>query len=457
MFAYSDQEPDAAGACEFDGIAKQVEEYLPESAAVFPNECWHCRVDFGVETHALCPGLSSQGVDGAIDQLTEVEVMLFQLHFAGFDLGKVQGFVDQMQQRGAGLLRRPDPGELFICHILLFAQQAEKTEQGIQRGADFVAHAGKKAGFCLGGGLGRFLGLFQCVFILDAFGNVAHVGDEQFAVVYVDSSDRKLHRELLATGAHCRHLDALVHNRAVTGFQVMRHAFPVHLTQPGRDDHIHHRFADNIFPAISECCFGRIIELDDAAILIHGDDAVEGGSQNGMLLFLVQFQFPGHVVECLCCLCQFVAAQDVDLVSDVAVGNLVGGLCQAVQLACQVGAERQRKQCNQCHLEQRDSTGILYGRADGVLYMPGCKPDLDAAVVRVALGDVDRAVEHAIVNFLVAEVFTERQVLVGTVAGLCQHEAATVQYAYIVEFWCLDRLDHEVFQGGEVGRQDPVS
>ncbi len=94
------------------------------------------------------------------EQAARAEGCFLEFELAGLDLRQVEHHVDDFEQMltGGFQLVQADP---------LFGRQAAAADQvghaadGIERGADFVAHVGQEGALGATGGFGSFLGLLQ--------------------------------------------------------------------------------------------------------------------------------------------------------------------------------------------------------------------------------------------------------------------------------------------------------
>ena len=100
-----------------------------------------------------------QQFDRRLDQLHEIERLLFEVELAGFDLGEIENFLDQGQQHVAGSLHRLDVA-LLLRRQGRVAQQAGHAEDAVQRRADFMRDHRQEAALGLIGGL-RFFTRFR--------------------------------------------------------------------------------------------------------------------------------------------------------------------------------------------------------------------------------------------------------------------------------------------------------
>ena len=128
---------------EFERVAHVVEQGLPQPGRVAAQR-FGKRLRIDRDLQPLAPGLFvDQGLD-VFEQRRELEIGVLQLNPSGFDLGKIEDVVDDREQVLAGAL------DLLHPHGLLLRQpraqdQVGEPEDGVHRGADFVAHVGKES------------------------------------------------------------------------------------------------------------------------------------------------------------------------------------------------------------------------------------------------------------------------------------------------------------------------
>ena len=99
-----DLDHDLALAGELDGVADEVDQDLPQPGDVADQDLGDGIVHQVGQVKVLLGRLGGQQVQGLLDAGVEFEGMMFQLEFAGFDLGEIEDVVDDGQQASA-LLR----------------------------------------------------------------------------------------------------------------------------------------------------------------------------------------------------------------------------------------------------------------------------------------------------------------------------------------------------------------
>jgi hypothetical protein len=162
---------DAAFFGELDRVVEQVGQHLAHAQLVAAQAGRQGRVVVDVDVQALGARVRRQGRRQLVDQRQQVVVVLFEFDRAFFQLGGVEDFVQQAQQRAAGAANRIEVAALFGRQFAV-EQHVGEAEDRVHRRADLVAHVGHEAGARGGGLLGGFLRFAQRVFHLAAFGDV---------------------------------------------------------------------------------------------------------------------------------------------------------------------------------------------------------------------------------------------------------------------------------------------
>src|SRR5262245_38740720 len=110
--------------------------------------------------------------------------------------------------------------------------------------------------------------------------NVANETGECRRARKIDLRDRHLDRELAPVATHPRQLDSRIEVNGMSGLEVASEATAVIRSQRRRHDELGHVLTDGVVARIAKDPLGRRIELENAALRVHRDDAVEGGAQD---------------------------------------------------------------------------------------------------------------------------------------------------------------------------------
>jgi len=89
-------------------------------------------------------------------------------------------------------------------------------------------------------------------------------------------ADRELDRKFGAVGAQRRGLDQPTDERTVARLGKARESLGVAAAQALGNDDVGEKPADDVGARVAERAFGSGVELDDATVAVHADDAVEG-------------------------------------------------------------------------------------------------------------------------------------------------------------------------------------
>ena len=152
-----DAHDDFTGIRELDGIAHQVDQYLPQAHGVAAHLGRYVESDIAGQFEPLGMGARRADLDGLLHCFPQAKFDAFQLELAGFDFREIQDIVDDLQQRsrgmGDGLREVPLARRQFRC-----LQQFRHAHDPVHRRADFVAHACEKFALGAAGALGRLFG-----------------------------------------------------------------------------------------------------------------------------------------------------------------------------------------------------------------------------------------------------------------------------------------------------------
>ena len=175
-------------------------------------------LDIGIEQQVLVVGAPGHHAQRFRQRLRQIERLQVELHPAGLDLRHVQDVVDDFEQIVAA-------GQDVVAVFLVFlrAERAEhaaahdlgKSDDGVERRAQLVAHIGEEFGFGLVGFLGAvlFLGIFfgevgefdglplqrrLRAFQVDHRGAQPKIVVDQFLFVLLDAGDVGADRDVAA-------------------------------------------------------------------------------------------------------------------------------------------------------------------------------------------------------------------------------------------------------------------
>ena len=129
-------------------------------------------VDEGCDLDALGLRARSQQLDHLFDHAGKVEGPRLEIEAAGFDLGEIENFLDQREQRLAGGLHGLGIGGLFRRQRRI-EQEIRHAENAVERRADFVADHGEEARLGAIGVFGLVARLAQHVLGMHPVGDVA--------------------------------------------------------------------------------------------------------------------------------------------------------------------------------------------------------------------------------------------------------------------------------------------
>ena len=139
----ADGEGDRALAGILDRVVQQVDQDLLDAHLVPAEHTGNGGVHVELELQALLLGLDPDHVDDLGEQGPRLVGDVDDLHLAGLDLGDVQNVVDQREEHLAGALDVPGVFRHLVGDVLPQDDLVE-PDDGIDGGADLVAHAGEE-------------------------------------------------------------------------------------------------------------------------------------------------------------------------------------------------------------------------------------------------------------------------------------------------------------------------
>ena len=95
MLARLDNDGDAAGLGELDGVAGKIEQNLAQAGGVAHDADGQALVDERRDLDAFRLGARRQKFDCFLDQCGQYERPRFQIELAGLDLGEIKNLFDQ--------------------------------------------------------------------------------------------------------------------------------------------------------------------------------------------------------------------------------------------------------------------------------------------------------------------------------------------------------------------------
>ena len=149
---------------ELDGIADQVEQYLFQPQPIAPQWPQGGRRYLQTQRQSLGLGRGPHQAVEIGEQRPQVAGAWLDAQLAGLDLGQIEYIVEDGQQGLAGAADALDHVALVRGERLAL-QDLGQAEDGIQRGADLVAHVGEKLALGRVGGLGDRRGLAQLTLV----------------------------------------------------------------------------------------------------------------------------------------------------------------------------------------------------------------------------------------------------------------------------------------------------
>ncbi len=161
------------------------------------------------------------------------------------------------------------------------AQHLREAQNRIERRAQFMAHAREEFAFGGVGLFGLFLGRGERGFVAFALGDIAQVSGKLGFAMGRDARHGHFDRELRTIGTHCRNLDTLIEHQGFACRQVARQSVQVRFPQSRRDNDFRYLQAHDVVATMPESSFRCRIPLDDPAIVVDRNNAVDRRFKNG--------------------------------------------------------------------------------------------------------------------------------------------------------------------------------
>ncbi len=167
-----DDDRDAARFRELDGVAGKVEQHLAQPRRVADDLPRQPLVDEAADLEPLRLRARPEQLGRLLDKGGKRERTRRQVDAAGLDLGEIEDFLDQRQQRVARGLHCLDVGRLLGGQRRV-GEKVRHAEDAVERRADLVRHHRQEVGFGAVGRLGLVARLFQRALGVGAVGDVA--------------------------------------------------------------------------------------------------------------------------------------------------------------------------------------------------------------------------------------------------------------------------------------------
>ncbi|HKP04767.1 MAG TPA: hypothetical protein VJU77_15550 [Chthoniobacterales bacterium] len=141
---------------ELDRVVDQVRKDLTQAHRIANHVIGHPSGNIGRELKTFLVGPERERFEQVPDAISETETDIFQLHLAGFDLGKIQDIVDQPKERMSGGFRHVEILPLGAIETR-FEDQVRHADDAVHRGANLVAHVRDEFALGPAGCFGRIL------------------------------------------------------------------------------------------------------------------------------------------------------------------------------------------------------------------------------------------------------------------------------------------------------------
>jgi len=157
---HDDFEGDLAVPGELDGVADEVEENLAEAGGVADEDIGDVGGDVAEQLKVFLVGAESEGFEGEVETLADVEGAEVEFDAASLDLREVEDVVDDDEEGVGGDLDGLEVLALLEGEVGLEGEFGH-AEDAVHGGADLVAHVGEELALGAVCGLGDLLGLFE--------------------------------------------------------------------------------------------------------------------------------------------------------------------------------------------------------------------------------------------------------------------------------------------------------
>ena len=266
----------ALGLVVFDRIRQEIDHNLLEPCLIRPNKAGLIKLGKSQNDASFLGLRLHHGVAFGQD-FWQVHRLQRQRHFAGLDHGKVQDFVDQLQEVPTRLQYL---GDAFLLRIRgrwrCRGHQLRKPQNGIEWRAQFVAHAGQKVGLrqigLLCGGFGTLhlhIGFLQSLLKAFAFRDITRSRKHalQGAVTVVEGGGVVGHHRFLAIPRTGREF-------VISDFLVTQHQLDARLGPRRIGEITLERRADQLITGAARERFHLLVDVGDDACRIGGHQSV---------------------------------------------------------------------------------------------------------------------------------------------------------------------------------------
>ena len=102
---------------ELDRVLEQIAQDLPQPHRIAGQARRDVGLDSDAELEPFFMGLQPLLVGDALDQIFEIELLLFEAELAAFDLGEVEDYGDEVEQRAAVDQHRVNVSALVLTEL----------------------------------------------------------------------------------------------------------------------------------------------------------------------------------------------------------------------------------------------------------------------------------------------------------------------------------------------------
>ena len=146
--------------CELNGVANEIQDCLAQLARITGNVTRNTGRLVDIQINAFFAGVKSQQAGNILDHFFQIKGGNFNRGAAGFNFGHIQNIINQSKQVLTAAIDKIKRKALATGDIGVEAHKARKAQDGIEGGAQFVAHIGQKNAFRAVSRFSLFLGSF---------------------------------------------------------------------------------------------------------------------------------------------------------------------------------------------------------------------------------------------------------------------------------------------------------
>ncbi|HEY6895495.1 MAG TPA: hypothetical protein VI258_15075, partial [Rhodanobacteraceae bacterium] len=131
---------------ELHRVADEIQQHLPQAHRIAREMAMHIGIDDRAELQSFRRRALGKDVGDAVDELVEIEIVVLNRQFAGFDLRQIENVIHEPQHR-LGAASNGHRDVALLCVEPAAEKNVRHPDHAVHRRADLVAHVGEKFGF----------------------------------------------------------------------------------------------------------------------------------------------------------------------------------------------------------------------------------------------------------------------------------------------------------------------